>query len=75
MSDTPLYDEIRRRYLLVDDMPEPEERDGRHALRALQDDKDQDDDEPALPARTAGQEDHTDPWIYAGEPAELPENP
>jgi hypothetical protein len=27
-----------------------------------------------LPAKTAGEEDHTDPWVYAGEDADPPED-
>lgn len=27
------------------------------------------------PAETAGEQDHTDPWAYAGEPADAPTDP
>lgn len=27
------------------------------------------------PATTAGEQDHTDPWVYAGDPADPPTNP
>lgn len=67
MGDSPFYDELSRRH----HYDVPEQPHGQDLATTML---------PAIPAtepvaRTAGEQDHTNPWRYAEDPANPPENP